>query len=149
LRAREACLILLAVPSTALTTAPPLLPSLPPAAVLAGCWSASERLLALNDIALVVNVWFHFFEGGEAILSLRTKDKPPSRVHGRWWVELGTLVVSFGGSTIRSDYALKDDLLQWAGETLLRLSDSTASIAFGIQLPYHLGHLSILEPPAA
>jgi hypothetical protein len=145
LRARRARFILLAV----LTTPLPLLPSLPPTAVLAGCWSAGERLLALNDTAVAVNVWFHFFEGGEAIISLRAKDKPPSRVHGRWWVELDTLVVSFGGSTIRSDYALQDEILQWAGETLLRLPDRTASMAFGIQLPYRLGHLSLLEPPSA
>jgi hypothetical protein len=106
---------------------------------LTGCWSAGERYLSLSNLALFVNVWFHFFEGGESIVSLRTRDQQqPSRVHGRWWVEEDLLVVSFGGGTIRSVFILQDEVLQWAGETLVRLPDQTASLPFGINLPYRL-----------
>jgi hypothetical protein len=117
-----------------------LLPDSVPEAggLLAGCWSAGERLLQLHGKPLWVNVWFHLFEGGEAIISMRYLDQPPSRVHGRWHVEGDQLVAWFGDGEIRAGYALDDDVLRWAGETLLRLSDSTASLAFGIQLPYHL-----------
>ena len=106
--------------------------------VLAGCWSAGERLLRLRGQTVGVNVWFHLFEGGEAIVSMRCLDQPPSRVHGRWHVEDGQLVACVGDGEIRADFDLEDDVLRWAGETLVRLPDSTASLAFGIQLPYRL-----------
>jgi hypothetical protein len=99
---------------------------------------------------IAVYVWFHLFEGGEAILSLRAKDqRRPDRVHGRWWVEPHLLVVSFGGAAIRAAFTQTDDVLQWAGETLVRLPDRTASMAFGIRLPYRLGHLGALRPETA
>jgi hypothetical protein len=99
---------------------------------------------------IAVYVWFHLFEGGEAILSLRAKDqRRPDRVHGRWWVEPHLLVVSFGGAAIRAAFTQTDDVLQWAGETLVRLPDRTASMAFGIRLPYRLGHLGALQPETA
>jgi len=115
----------------------PLLPFLPPSdAMLPGCWSAGERMLRIGAREAWVNVWFHLFEGGEAVLSVREKDQAASRVHGRWWLESGELVMVFGGGTVRSRFLLRDDLLEWAGETLLRLPDRTASLAFGVQLPY-------------
>jgi hypothetical protein len=114
---------------------------------LAGCWSGGERFLTVGKRPIAVNVWFHLFEGGETILSLRARDQQqPNRVHGRWWVEPGLLVVAFGSVTIRAAFTLDDDVLQWAGETLVRLPDRTASMAFGICLPYRLGHLDTLRP---
>ena len=107
-----------------------------------------------------VNVWFHLFEGGEAVLSLREKDQAASRVHGRWWLEGAELVMSFGGGNVRSRFQLHDDLrlhreaseggeqaqiLEWAGETLLRLPDRTASMAFGVELPYRRNHRDALS----
>jgi hypothetical protein len=89
-------------------------------------------------------VWFHLFEGGEAVLSLREKDQAASRVHGRWWIEGAELVMSFGGGNVRSRFQLHDDLLEWAGETLLRLPDRTASMAFGVELPYRRNHRDAL-----
>jgi len=119
-------------------------PALPESAseaarALAGCWSADERMMVLGGELVAVNVWFHLFEGGEAILSLRHNDHDPSRVHGRWWVDGSQLVVSFSGGCVRSEYTLADEVLRWAGSAMLRLPDATASIPFGIQLPYHLG----------
>jgi hypothetical protein len=105
---------------------------------LAGCWSAGERLLRLRDQPVWVNVWFHFFDGGEAIASMRYLDRPPSRVHGRWRTEQGTLIARFGGGEIRADFGLDGDVLRWGSDTLLRLPDRTASLPFGIQLPYRL-----------
>lgn len=113
---------------------------------LAGCWSAGERLLSLGDQPLWVHVWFHFFEGGEAIVSMRYLDQSPSRVHGRWRVEKGQLVASIGGGEIRADFGLEGEVLRWAGETLLRLSDRTASLPFGIELPYRMDRPG--SPPA-
>ncbi len=128
------------------------LPLLPPPllsdAALPGCWAGHERLLRVGGREVWVNVWFHLFEGGEAVLSLREKDQAASRVHGRWWLEGGVLaagdgrhdqpelVMCFGGGSVRSRFQLHDDLLDWAGETLLKLPDRTASLAFGVQLPY-------------
>lgn len=143
----------------------PLLPPLPLGeAALPGCWAGHERLLLAQGREVWVNVWFHLFEGGEAVLSLREKDQAASRVHGRWWIEgaeLGgpqqmhsaggdgrqghpELVMSFGGGNVRSRFQLHDDLLEWAGETLLRLPDRTASMAFGVELPYRRNHRDAL-----
>lgn len=92
--------------------------------------------MRLRDRPVWVNVWFHFFEGGEAIVSMRCLDQPPSRVHGRWRTEGEHLCATFGAGEVRAPYSLDDEILHWAGETLLRLPDQTASIPFGIQLPY-------------
>jgi len=104
---------------------------------IAGCWSAGERLVRLRGAPAWVNVWFHFFEGGEAILSLRYQDEaPPCRVHGRWWLEGPALVVSFGGGGIRASCSWRDDLLHWGDQVLVRVPDRTASLPFGIEMPY-------------
>ena len=121
----------------------PLGAQLPDVTGVPGCWSAGERCLAVGERDRWVTVWFHFFEGGEAILSLRADDEAPSRVHGRWWVEADQLVVSFSHRTIRASFRLREEVLEWAGETLLRLPDQMASLPFGIPLPYHVTFGSI------
>ncbi len=139
-----------------MNTSEPLQLSLPSSGVcpvwdersLTGCWSAGERWLSCEGTPVAVNLWFHFFEGGEAILSLRSGDHSPTRVHGRWWLEGPVLVVTFGGGSIRSSFALQEDVLQWAGEILLRLPDQTASLPFGIRLPYRLTGHEQLSPAA-
>lgn len=114
---------------------------------IAGCWSAGERLVRLRGAATWVNVWFHFFEGGEAILSLRYEDEaPPCRVHGRWWLEGPALLVSFGGGGIRATWSGRDDLLHWGDEVLVRVPDRTASLPFGIELPYRQAHPQASPP---
>jgi hypothetical protein len=105
---------------------------------ITGCWSAGERLLQLRQQPVWLNVWFHFFEGGEAIISVRCLDRPPTRVHGRWRIDAEQLVASFGAGEVRAPFSLEGEVLRWAGETLLRLPDNAASLPFGIQLPYHL-----------
>jgi hypothetical protein len=101
-------------------------------------------MLRVGERELWVNVWFHLFEGGEAVLSLRERDREASRVHGRWWLEGAELVMGFGGGNVRSRFRLRDDMLEWADELLLRLPDRTASLAFGVQLPYRRSHRDAL-----
>jgi hypothetical protein len=105
--------------------------------LISGCWSAGERLLRVGGALVPVNVWFHLFEGGEAVLSLRQKEECQAlRVHGRWWLEGSELVMTFGGGQVRAPFILRDEILEWADETMLRLPDRMASLAFGVQLPY-------------
>ncbi len=104
---------------------------------ITGCWSAGERILSNGSHPLSVNVWFHFFEGGVAMLSMRYRDgEEPSRVHGSWHLNGQELSVSFGEGIIQAPLMLQDDIIQWAGETLIRLPDEAASVPFGIKLPY-------------
>jgi hypothetical protein len=113
-----------------------------------GCWSAGERLLQVQGRGAWVNVWFHFFEGGEAILSFRPRNQPPTRVHGQWWIENNELVSRFSTGAIRASYNLQEDILQWAGETLLRMPESAASLPYGIKLPYRISHQEFPIPKA-
>ena len=88
---------------------------------LVGLWLGPERWLRVKGRLVSAYVFFHFREGGEAVLSIRAQDQRlPRRVHGRWWPEAGERVVALGDGEIRGRYQVSDGVLAWADEILVR-----------------------------
>lgn len=92
---------------------------------LVGLWLGPERYLQIRGQAVSAYVFFHFQEGGAAAISIRADDQRiPCKVHGRWWIEAGELVLTLGDGEIRGRYQVGDDVLTWAEETLVRRSQT-------------------------
>lgn len=88
---------------------------------LIGLWLGPERWLRVKERLVSAYVFFHLREGGEAVLSIRADDQRlPRRVHGRWWIEAGELVVALGHGEIRGRYQVSDGVLAWGEEVLVR-----------------------------
>lgn len=88
---------------------------------LVGLWLGPERWLRVKERLVSAYVFFHFREGGEAVLSIRADDQRlPSKVHGRWWLEADDLVVTLGDGEIRAPYRVGEGVLAWGDEVLVR-----------------------------
>lgn len=72
-----------------------------------------------------------------AMLSMRYREgEEPSRVHGNWHLDGSELSVSIGEGIIKAPLTMQDDIMEWAGETLIKLPEAAASVPFGFKLPY-------------
>lgn len=93
---------------------------------LIGLWLGGERWLRSHGKLISAFVFFHFREGGEAVISIRADDqRVPHRVHGRWWVEADELVLALGGGDIRAPFTVASGILYWADEVLVRRAMGT------------------------
>jgi hypothetical protein len=92
------------------------------ARLLLGSWSGGERYIYKNQRLMAASIWFHFFTGGKATISIRSKDEPNLKIaSGRWQLKEQELELMLGRSRIRSRALLHQGLLHWAGEILIRL----------------------------
>lgn len=104
-----------------------------PAAVAAerasvvGSWNGGRRYIRRDD--RLANIWFHFAEGGHAVLSVRYEGQRCASISsGRWELGGGVLTLRVGKSTIEGPFSVKDGVMRWAGETLLRVSEQPLQV---------------------
>jgi len=91
-----------------------------------GSWCGGERFVIRREEEGLVpaHVWFHFFEDGCASFTIRyMEEQPPLMTSGSWRFEADLLVVKLDHGEVRAKAQLKNGLLHWAGEVLLRVPE--------------------------
>lgn len=95
-----------------------------------GSWCGGERFVIRREKEgpVPAHVWFHFFDDGRASFTVRyLEEQPPLMTSGRWRLEADLLMVKLGHGEVRARATLKDGLLHWAGEVLIRVPDGLPS----------------------
>lgn len=97
--------------------------------LLIGSWAGGERYVDQEGRLEAASVWIHFESEGKARLSLRYKDDPhPLIALARWSLVNRVLELNLGRSRIRGEMSMKDGVVYWAGEVLVRIPSAAANL---------------------
>lgn len=92
-----------------------------------GSWNGGRRYLQHTDG--LVNIWFHFAADGHAVFSVRREGQRCATLSaGRWEIAGGLLTLRVGRSLVEGPFVLRDDVMQWAGQTLMRVAQQPLQV---------------------
>lgn len=101
----------------------PLRPMLPREPVV-GVWGGGPRFIHHEGQLVSTHVWFHFAPDGSAAVSIRYDGERHSRFAlGRWFQVDEVLTLDLGRSRIQSPAFINSNVMHWAGEVLVRVSE--------------------------
>jgi hypothetical protein len=91
---------------------------------LVGSWCGGERFVIRDEQLVPANVWFHFRDEGRISVSVRCRsERQPSVATGTWRLEGQVLSVIVGNREVQAEVSLKDGVVHWAGEILVRMPE--------------------------